>query len=81
MIEITPSATSQHHPLLPLAARQCRRRSSNDAPDAYRRHAHHEKYHRNAGSKRSIATPYPSKSSLIAIPITRRRTPAILKTP
>jgi len=81
MIEITPATTSQCHPFLPLIVCQRRRRSPNDAPDATREHAHHEKYHRNAGSKRSIATPYPSKSSLTAIQITRRRTKAILKSP
>ncbi len=80
MIDIASTAAPQYQ-FLPLLVCQRRRRSSNDAPDAYRQYAHHEKYHRNAGSKPSIATLYPSKSSLIAIPITRRRTKAILKSP
>jgi hypothetical protein len=81
MINIASTTAPQHHPFLPLTARQCRRRSPTDAPDAYRQHHHHEKNHCSANAERPLATLYPSQSSLIVIPITRQRTPASLKSP
>ena len=63
MIEITPSATSQRHPFLPLVVRQRRWRSPGDALGASRDHRHHEKYDRIADRQRCPATLRPSKSS------------------
>jgi len=81
MIEITPSATSQRHPFLPPVVRRRRRRSLDNALDASRQHRHHEKHQRIADRQRPLATLHPWQSSLIAIPIVRRRKPATLKSP
>src|ERR1700720_4237336 len=81
MIEIASPATPQLSSLLPLAVRPRRRRSSNDAPGASREHGRREKYDPIADREHSLATLYPSKSSLIVIPTARQQTPATLKSP
>ena len=75
MIEIASPATPQLSSLLPP------RRSPNDAPGAFREHGRREKYDPIAAREHSLATLYPSKSSLIVIPTARQQTPAILKSP
>jgi len=81
MIDIASTTAPQHHPFLPSPVRRRRRNSSKNALEAYRHHAHREKYHRNADRKPSTATPYPSESYLIAIPIVRQSASASLKSP
>ena len=53
----------------------------NDAPGASREHGRREKYDPIADREHSLATLYPSKSSLIVIPAARQQTPATLKSP
>src|SRR5580704_6327817 len=77
MIEIASPATPQLSSLLPPR----RRRSPNDAPGASREHGRREKYDPIADREHSLATLYPSKSSLIVIPTARQPTPATLKSP
>ena len=77
MIEIASPATPQLSSLLPPR----RRRSPNDAPGAFREHGRREKYDPIAARERSLATLYPSESSLIVIPAARQQTPATLKSP
>jgi hypothetical protein len=77
MIEIESPATPQLGSLLPPR----RRRSPNDAPGALREHVRREKYDPIADREHSLATLYPSKSSLIVIPAARQQTPATLKSP
>jgi hypothetical protein len=77
MIEIESPATPQLGSLLPPR----RRRSPNDAPGASREHGRREKYDPIAARAHSLATLYPSKSSLIVIPAARQQTPATLKSP
>ena len=64
MIEIASPATPQLSSILP--PRQ--RRSPNVAPGASRKHGRREKYDPIADREHSLATLYPSKSSLIVIP-------------
>jgi len=76
--EVASPATPQLSSLLPPR----RRRSPNDAPGASREHtADREKYDPTADREHSLATLYPSKSSLIVIPTARQQTPATLKSP
>jgi len=77
MIEIASAATPQLSSLLPPR----RRRSPNDAPGDSREHGRREKYAPTADREHSLATRYPSKSSLIVIPTARQQTPATLKSP
>ena len=77
MIEIASPATLQPRSLLPPR----RWRSPNDAPGASREHGRREKFDPIAASEHSLATLYPSKSSLILIPAARQQTPATLKSP
>ena len=78
MIEIASPATPQLSSLLPPR----RRRSPNDdAPGAFREHGRREKSDPIAARERSLATLYPSESSLIVIPAARQQTPATLKSP
>jgi hypothetical protein len=70
MIEIASPATLQLSFLLDVRPR--RRRSLNDAPGASREHGRREKYDPIADREPSLATLYPSKSSLIVIPTARR---------
>src|SRR3982074_1821781 len=63
VIEIASPATPQLSALLPPR----RRRSPNDAPGASREHGRREKYDPIADREHSLATLYPSKSSLIVI--------------
>ena len=63
MIEIASPATPQLSSLLP----PCRRRSLNDAPGASREHGRREKYDPIAARGHSLATLYPSKSSLMEV--------------
>ena len=77
MIEIASPATPQPSSLLPPR----RRRSPDDAPGAFREHGRREKPDPIAARERSLATLYPSKSSLIVIPTARQQTPATLKSP
>src|ERR1700731_1909454 len=64
VIEIASPATPQLSSLLPPR----RPRSPNDAPGASREHGRREKYDPIAAREHSLATLYPSKSSLIVIP-------------
>jgi hypothetical protein len=77
MIEIASPATPQLSSLSPPR----RWRSPNDAPGASHEHGHREKYDPIAAREHSLATLYPSKSSLIVIPTARQPTPATLKSP
>ena len=81
MIEIASPATPQLSSLLSLVVRPRRRRSPNDAPGASREHGRREKYDPIAAREHSLATLYPSKSSLIVIPTARQQTPVTLKSP
>ena len=81
MIEIASPAAPQLSSLLPLVVRPRRWRSPNEAPGASREHDRREKYDPIADREHSIATLYPSKSSLIIIPTARQQTPAALKSP
>src|ERR1700730_15491700 len=69
MIEIESPATPQPSSLLPPR----RRRSPNDAPGASREHCRCEKYDPIAAREHSLATLYPSKSSLTVIPTARQQ--------
>jgi hypothetical protein len=77
VIEIPSPATPQPSSLLPPH----RRRSPNDAPGASREHGRREKYDPIADREHSIATLYPSKSTLIVIPTARQLKRATLKSP
>ncbi len=77
MIEIPSPATPQPSSLLPPR----RRRSPNDAPGVSRELCRREKYDPIAAIEHSLATLYPSKSSLIVIPSARQQTLATLKSP
>jgi hypothetical protein len=81
MIEIASPAALQLSSLLPLVVRRRRRRSPNDAPGVFREHGRREKYDPIADREHSLATLYPSKSSLIVSPTARQQTPATLKSP
>ena len=81
MIEIASPTTPQLSSLLPLVVRPHRWCSPNDAPGAFREHGRREKSDPIAARERSLATLYPSKSSLIVIPTARQQTPATLKSP
>ena len=81
MIEIASPATPQLSSLLPLVLRPRRLRSPNDAPGAPREHGRREKYDPFADREHSLATLYPSESSLIVIPTARQHTLATLKSP
>ena len=70
VIEIASPATPQPSSLLPPR----RRRSPDDAPGAFREHGRREKSDPIAARERSLATLYPSKSSLIVFrPLDNRR--------
>ena len=73
MIKIASPATPQPSSL--LAPRRQR------SPGAFREHGRREKSDPIAARERSLATLYPSKSSLIVIPTARQQTPATLKSP
>src|SRR3984893_2463272 len=77
MIDIASPATPQLGSLLPPR----RWRSPNEAPGASREHGRREKYDPIAAREHSLATLYPSKSSLIVIPAARKQTLALLKSP
>ncbi len=71
MIEIASPTTPQLSSLLPLVVRPRRWCPPNDAPGASREHGRREKYDPIADREHSIATLYPSKSTLIVIPTAR----------
>ena len=81
MIEIASPAMPQLSSLSPLVVSLCRRRSTNDVPDASLEHDRREKYDPFAARERYLATLYPSKSSVTVIPATRKQTPATFKSP
>ena len=64
MIEITPSATSQRHPFLPLLVRQHRWRSLDEPQPTSRDHRHDAEPDLDAGGKPCLVTLNPSKHSL-----------------
>jgi len=81
MIDIASTTAPKHHPFLPLAARQCRCRSLDEAPRTAHEHQHAAEPDLDAAGKRALATFHPSKSPSIAVPTARKRTLALLKTP
>jgi hypothetical protein len=73
--------TPQLSSLLPLVVRPRRWCPPNDAPGASRELGRREKYDPIANREHSIATLYPSKSTLIVIPTARQLKRATLKSP
>jgi hypothetical protein len=81
MIEITPAATSQRHPFLPLVVRRCRRRSLDEPQPTSRGHRHDPEPDLDASDKRCLATLSPSKHRSTVVPTARKQTLAVLKSP
>ncbi len=81
MIEITPSATSQRHPFLPLLVRKHRWRSLDEPQPTSRDHRHDAEPDLDAGGKPCLATLNPSKPRSTVAPTARKPPLVVLKSP
>ncbi len=81
MIEITPSATSQRHPFLPLLVRQHRWRSLDEPQPTSRDHRHDAEPDLDAGGKPCLVTLNPSKHRSTVVATARKPMLAVIKSP